>query len=73
MTDRFRPCELTELADAVSLINDPHSPDISPRRQLPFSALIAANLQIRRLYWLDCRAGCVAALMRIAMPSASFI
>ena len=44
MTDRFRPCELTELADPVSLINDPHSPDISPRRQLPFSALIAANL-----------------------------
>jgi hypothetical protein len=41
---RFRPCEITELANPVSLLNEPLSPDIAPRRQLPLSALIAANL-----------------------------
>jgi hypothetical protein len=38
--DRFRPCEIVELEDPISLINDPHSPDITPRHPLPLHAVL---------------------------------
>jgi hypothetical protein len=37
---RFRPCEIVDLEDPISLINEPRSPDISPRRQLPLHAVL---------------------------------
>jgi hypothetical protein len=36
---RFRPCELVDLADSTSLLNEP-SPDIPQRRQLPLPAVL---------------------------------
>jgi hypothetical protein len=41
--DRFRPCEIADITDRGSLVNEPLV-DISPRQQPPLSALIAANL-----------------------------
>jgi hypothetical protein len=38
--DRYRPCEIVEFEDTVSIINDPHSPDITPRRPLPLHAVL---------------------------------
>jgi hypothetical protein len=38
--DRYRPCEIVELEDTVSIINDPHSPDITPRHPLPLHAAL---------------------------------
>jgi hypothetical protein len=37
---RFRPCEIVELEDTVSLINEPRSLDITPRRQMPLHAVL---------------------------------
>jgi hypothetical protein len=38
--DRFRPCEISELGDTISWINEPHSPDIPLRRQPPLHAVL---------------------------------
>ena len=38
--DRFRPCEIAEAENPVSLINEPHSPDIALRRQPPLAAVL---------------------------------
>jgi hypothetical protein len=45
MSDRFRPCEIIELADTISLLNEEHTPDISPRHARPLAAVLAENLR----------------------------
>jgi hypothetical protein len=42
---RYRPCELADMADAVSLINEEHTPDIVPRHVRPLAAVLAESLR----------------------------